>query len=196
MFGPDDVSRTSCENSPTRAARTKLRHSFLTALGERTHFSAEYVSALKLGAKQLKWLVVINPQSLSPCALQRHASTSLPEKDATWTQAGESLFAATASTTVLYPEKHLCEAICEPSCVSQVESHTENSAHGCMGVQYKQDFSCVEQRCKHTSLHNKKIIFCFAAPSEFQDRLWLGCSIPLTYYISSTCSYSLPHCLL
>jgi len=49
-FGPDDVSRTSCENSRTRAARTKLRH-FLAAMGERTHFSvlAEYVSAFTVG---------------------------------------------------------------------------------------------------------------------------------------------------
>jgi len=55
MFCPDDVSRTSCENSRTRAARTKWRHSFLAALGERTHFSvlAEYVSAFSCEATEV-----------------------------------------------------------------------------------------------------------------------------------------------
>jgi len=48
-FGQDDLARTSCENSRTRAVRTKWRHSVLAALGERTQFSvlAVYVSALR-----------------------------------------------------------------------------------------------------------------------------------------------------
>jgi len=58
MFCLDDVSRTSCENSRTRAARKKLRHFFLAALGERTNVSvlAEYVSAFTLTLCKSLWI--------------------------------------------------------------------------------------------------------------------------------------------
>lgn len=49
-FCPADVSRTSCENSKTRAARTKWCHFVLAALGTRTNFFliVEYEQALMI----------------------------------------------------------------------------------------------------------------------------------------------------